>query len=398
MTLMHQADEVLEFDLDARTGHVCGVRALGQGDLAPPGVLDGSLRGTPMTPEDALAWHLQWRRISPLRQDLGPILQATGAESPDALAVRARGFSLSDCFWYRLPGDDTTWEGSNLFDNGWDPAFGEAVLARDYPALGAASVSVPDVTCGGISRKAWVADGGSPRMLKSSHGGSGAGAVGEALASLLLSRIMGEGDYVRYRLERIAGTWFSSSAPMVGRDESLLNIGLVGSGGEAVGESRSLLVRSRWLKRCRHAFALLGVEGGDVALSKMGVAATLLMRTDLHVRNYGVVRNSRTGSLRAAPLFDLAGSFMTEAGDKLDLLAGNTQLASVVAQSLLSALDPGWDYSWYDPHALDGFAEELEEGLALCAGWPRGRRAAARALFESQLAYVNAVAAGGGMA
>ena len=57
-----------------------------------------------------------------------------------------------------------------------------------------------------------------------------------------------------------------------------------------------------------------------------------------------------------------------------------------------SELDPSWDYSWYNPRALEGFGEELEITLDAVEGIPKGYPKLVRQAFELQLGYVNETA------
>ena len=185
---MHQESEVLSFSLDVATGAEDDVQPLAHAEFAPLGMFGGDGSTDANTSASALATFIQRRCIPCFRKDLPLILEATSAATPYELALRAHGLSLSDQFWHHAVGDTTTWSTCNFFDNSWDDSFGHAVLAQDYSALAHADTCVPDVTCYGAARKAWVrAEDGTPRLIKSSPRGEGT-LFGEALVSRMLAR------------------------------------------------------------------------------------------------------------------------------------------------------------------------------------------------------------------
>ena len=147
LTLMCQDLEVAAFELDLAAERVTNVRPLAHAQRAPLSIqLDGP------NPADDLTRFARRRAISPWREDLSRILAATRAKSTLELALRARGLSLSDPYWYRAADDHSAWSSINFFENDWDPTFGESVLARNWAALATASCVVPDVTCAGFHR------------------------------------------------------------------------------------------------------------------------------------------------------------------------------------------------------------------------------------------------------
>lgn len=383
LTLMHQESEVLSFELDVATGAVNDVRPLGRADLAPLGVF-----GEDGASSAALATFVERRSIPYFRKDLSLILNATSSASACELALRAHGLSLSDQYWYRPEGDATTWSTCNFFDNGWDDAFGRAVLRRDYDALAHADACVPDVTCFGAARKAWVhGAGGAPRLLKSSPRGVGS-LFGEALAAQMLARILPPDEFVPYELMRIDGEVYSSCPAVVSRDEDLLTALPFSDKPRVHGVMSD---PAEWRQGIWDLLTSTGAANPRQAVAKLAVAEALMFKEDLNPANYGVVRDAAHDSVRLAPLFDLTGAFGTF--NKIITGAGTKgrMVAALYVVTRFRELDPTWDYSWLDLSALDGFGEELETGLLSCEELPRDYPALARELFEMQLDYVASV-------
>ena len=293
---------MLAFDVDVVSGKVSWLQAIGDLADAPLGVFVDWC-----DPKPLLEQFLAGRRIPTHRSDLGDILAATGARSTFELAFRSGGFSLSDSFWYRAENSADTWHQKNFFAHDWDPAFGRAVLRRDWEALAHASLATPDVTCGGASRKAWVQTDGGPRLLKAPIGASSDNVLGEVLTSRLLARLLPVGEYLTYELVEHEGQTYSSCPPLVASGQELALSWQVLSAAGIPSEDGGWVtdyVGNELLVRYAGALERLGAEDARQAVAKQGILALLTFSRDNHVRNMGVIRDCATGALRVAPLFD----------------------------------------------------------------------------------------------
>ena len=130
--------ELLNFEVDPRTGIVESVRVLDEACLASgpkalPFVGVGEVAGSL---ESDVQHLLRRRALAQRRPDLPMILEAMGAESPTELAFLSRGCSLADQYWYRPMGSTLRWSDVNFFANDWDPTFGEAVFSQTVQAFG----------------------------------------------------------------------------------------------------------------------------------------------------------------------------------------------------------------------------------------------------------------------
>ncbi len=333
---------------------------------------------------------VQRRRLSPMRADLPDILRATGTDSSIELALKSHGLSLTDPYWYRPAGSHECWADINFFDNGWDASFGEAVLARDWDALSRASIEVPDVTCGGWSRKAWVRKGGTVYLLK---GPSAMGSMyleGELLADRLFSRILEPADYTHYEKVRLFGEDYIACSTMLGPNEELVPAEALLEPDVKREFDDACAQSSRVLECYERSLAGLGIKDARQTVAKILVASTLTINRDLHLMNFGAIRNVETGAFRASPLYDYGGAFcITFPKNVIETLTANPTFALIWMFKEFSELEPDWDYSWYDPCALEGFGGELEASLATVEGMLEGYSKLIRQAFELQLEYVN---------
>lgn len=391
-TLMCKEREVLEFDIEFPDGAIRDVRPLEGAAWAPLGVLDNQdMR------EWGLAQFVDSRGISFTRADLPAILEATGAQSAVELAFRSGGFSLSDPYWYRSKDSALTWSQGNFFDNEWDPAFGDAVLRRDYRALERASIATPDITCSGSSRKAWIRDEKGPLLLKASVEDSGASMLAEALVSRMLARILPANEFVSYELAERDGETYSVCRPVVNAGEELsmawqavLATDQVVAGGKLPTE----LLGFELLEVLSNAYSRWDIEGAVQFMAKAELITHLAFYRDIHPHNMGVIRSIDSNALRLAPFFDFDRAFGLSRYERMEEICAHPQITALLVASMFSNLDPSWDYSWYAPDALDGFEHDIERTLSECDVIPRGFAQLAASLFVAQRAYVNSVVVG----
>lgn len=391
-TLMCKDREVLEFDIELPGGTVRDVRPLEGSAWAPLGMLESS---------DAREWRLEQfidnRGISFARTDLPAILEATDTQTPVELAFRSGGFSLSDPYWYRAPGSDLTWAESNFFDNEWDPEFGNAILQKDYHSLEKASIITPDVTCSGASRKAWIRDENGPCLFKASVESESPTTVAETLASRMIARVLPRGEFVPYELVERDGETYSACRPIVsaGEELSMAWQALSSAGRVATGKKTSTeLLGLELLEELAGMLLRRGVAGAGQLVAKTELIAHLTFCRDIHPNNIGVIRTVESGALRLAPFFDFDRTFGLSHRERMKSACAHPEVMALFMANSFSNLDPSWDYSWYDPSALDGFEHEIERALMGCEAIPQGYAQLAADMFVAQRAYVNSIATG----
>ena len=388
-TLMNQGHEVLDFEFDSGSGRL-EVKRLLEGIAWAPLELPVDGRDA----SAALDCLLRRRALDNARDDTPHILRACGVQSTVELALRSGGFSLADQYWYRGEDSPLTWEGSNFFDNEWDRSFGEAVLRRDYDALADSSMRTPDVTLGGFCRKAWVQTDRGLRLLKASPTGDDANIYCEALASRMLDRLVGACGHIPYEPASFGGELYSSCPLSVGRDEELVSgTQLLSKAGVDVGGIDAQAGLSDFESYMSTYLQLLEdqhVAGAQQAMPKLFVMATLALDFDTHPANFGLIRDMRTLKLREAPLYDHGRAF-TFLKDRFDLIRRESIALNLIVGLYFSHLEPTWDYSWYDPHALDGFEDDVRESLSALDSFPEGYAELMADVFVQQRDYVNRV-------
>ena len=387
-TLMQRNQELVDFEADPATGEVRIVEVASD-DLA------AFADWTHQDGHEALARIVEKRAISSMREDKDDVLAAFGAKSPLDLALMGHGLSLSDHFWYRVPGGTERWEDINFFDNGWDPGFGAAVLSGDYAGLADCSPDVPEATTSGHAIKAWERDGDGVYLVKTAVYPDGSELIGAKLASDLCAAVFGEGSYVPMDIVERYGRPCSISPLMLSADEELADGNrLFAMAG--MWEDASLCsggITAQVCDACIRAYTALGIEGASAHVARMASLACLALLQDCNPSNFGAIRKVGSEAWRAAPIFDYDGSFgFPFNGVSLSDLCKDPLLAEFFCISRMSFLDSSWDWSWYDSRALDGFEGRIEHAFASCQSLPPNFAELIARLFAMQREYVDKVA------
>lgn len=213
----------------------------------------------------------------------------------------------------------------------------------------------------------------------------------EKLATRLLERLLEAGEFVPYTVTTRAGRAYSSCANMVTAETELIPAQDVLTA-FAVSEGRD------GHRGYLHALEELGVEGAQRLIDKMVVVDHLMANFDRHTHNFGLIRNAEAlEGYRVAPLFDHGCGFYSRA-----------------TTAELEARPYGWeshpfreypsqqlalveDLSWYDPSALDGFADDIAAVLGENPEIDERFIAAVQKQTARQITTVNTLAAERGL-
>ena len=110
------------------------------------------------------------------------------------------------------------------------------------------------------------------------------------------------------------------------------------------------------------------------------------------IRNLGIIRNLETGACRPAPPFDYDRAFGFPFEEfPFESLCSKPEVAAFLCACSFSDLDSSWDWSWYDPQALEGFEGRIVEEHAHCAGFQSNLGELVARLFAMQRDYANEV-------
>ena len=354
---MYRDYEVLSFTVDFDESRFKLIEKLEHFDLIP------TIISKPTIDIDyGLSRFFHRRTISINRWDHDLIMQNTHYKDALKLSFQGHGLSLSNHYWFKREGEDLEYDDINFFTNKWDDSFAKAVLNGDYESLSKCDLNVPDIVTQGWSVKGWIYDNG-PKLIKlgiaKDHNEE---SIAEVLASRLGQRLFKKGEVLEYELVQIGDKYGSKSPCMIGVDEELVPISHF-----IPSELYDLYFINSHNKDSHKLFYEKIKEGYPPEFYQLfvriDVIRSLCFVSDLHFENISVIKNMKTGEVRPAPLFDLAGAFgSTQKGR--EILSKFDKNVYFIIYFLYNTLDPDWDYSWYDPSRLEGFEDEIREYLS----------------------------------
>lgn len=355
--LMYKDYEVLSFELNLDNHRIKNLVKLEHFDKAPYVIIKEENDITL-----ALLRFFNSRLIPKERFNHKEILKATGCKSSFELSFKGHGLSLSNHYWYKKEGENLKYEDINFFTNKWDDSFARALLKEDYEALKKCDLNVPDIVTPGWSAKGWLYEDG-PKLYKLGIvKGHYEDCLGEVLASRLAQRLLNEGEVVKYELKQINGQYASVSSLMIGIDEELVPLSRV------LPPKLYDIYSEKNKDRKKIAEFFKGVADFGMPelyefFAKLQCIRSLCFVNDLHFENISVIRNNKTGKIRVAPLYDLAGAFGSSQFGR-DFISKLDKGSYFILYYVYGGLDPNWDYSWYDPNKLIGFEDDIKEVLS----------------------------------
>ena len=245
------------------------------------------------TPEGVEKW-LQHRSIPGNRDLAGDILTALGLTVDDLKGIVdiCFGLSLNDSYWITQPAFEGKFDDYNLYENEFSNALSLVAYTGKYYSGVKRMRTSPELTTGGMLRKAWRFFGRDSIWLYKggTEGFANAGMepYSEYFASQIAKR-MGI-NAVEYELENWKGILASKCRLFTNKYMSYIPIGRI--------------VRTGGIQACLDYYRELGDEFYQ-QLADMLVFDAVILNEDRHYGNFGLLRNSLTGDIMApAPVFD----------------------------------------------------------------------------------------------
>lgn len=296
----------------------------------------------------------QWwghRAIPRERPDLEFRFLELGVFDTFSIPFANYGLSMSDQYWLRPAGSKLQWEALNYYRNHYD--LGD-IDSKDSMSewMTAVGLNSPDNTTDGMLSKRWIIDEGERKVLIKGSSPGGREAINEYIATRLYRRLLGNAEYVDYRLGRWHGKTVSVCESFLREDEEFIPAWYVFNLRKKPNNwsEYRLYTELCWDLHVRDAVGYL---------DRMLVCDSILANTDRHWRNFGIIRNIDNLKLRPAPIFD-SGSCLWNDKAGRDFSFGSYAFTSKpFYKDPQRQLDLVCDGRWYHPEALEGFVDEV---------------------------------------
>ena len=154
--LMQQNNGIANIDINIQTGRIAQINEIYSFERLPVFTTENNFNEL----KDSLNKWISHRSISKSRKDLPQILQDNHVRTPEALALKTLGLSLSDQYWFRPENTMYNWLNVNLYDNN----FKQMKLLNTAES----NLSASDSTLNGQLTKYWKIENDTRYLFKQS--------------------------------------------------------------------------------------------------------------------------------------------------------------------------------------------------------------------------------------
>lgn len=253
--------------------------------------------------KEANSW-FRGRGIPSWRKDLENLLEKLNVSSPEELLNKAFSLSLSDQYWLKEKNSKISWQDINFFTNDFEyEAYLDASLDSSSSDVTTDKdiLRSPNNTTDGMLQKGWIIENGKRILVKGTYTFNREEPFNEWLASQICKRLGFE--YCNYEVDWSDKTKLVSKCNnFITEDEELIS-------------AYDIFVSKKKpnnINDYEHYINILEehkVPNARVNVASMFLIDYLLMNTDRHMKNFGVIRNVNSLEwVRTAPIFDTGQS------------------------------------------------------------------------------------------
>ena len=259
--------------------------------------------------EDVLVALNSWfkgRGIPAWRQNIEKLLEKLNVASPTELLNKAYGLSLSDQYWIKEEQQNLKWKDINFFTNDFEykDYLDVSLNSNSRESSTRISLHSPNNTTDGMVKKGWIIYKDNNRVLvKGTYSISGLEPINEWLASRICKRL--DLDYCNYTLDILSGQLVSKCKNFLTKDEEII------SASDIMNLEKSDNVSD--YEKYVSILESYGIKDVKKKLSDMYIVDYLMLNTDRHMKNYGIIRNVKTLEWeRITPIFDTGTSLQSD--------------------------------------------------------------------------------------
>ena len=238
---------------------------------------------------------LEHRKAPKHRKHIQQLLEQYGCDDLEGFLRVTHALSLNDTFWVQEVGSPLTWREVSLYANPFSEIISEAAFDGIISETDLSSTS-PEFGTDGQYAKCWKREDSGIFLYKSGSAHYEIEPLSEYLAAQLSERLCPgavpyDMDYYREKLV--------SKCPLFTNEA----VGLAKAGAVFCGEERTIPELLAFFE---------GIGGGD-AFRRMCVLDAVILNTDRHYGNFGVLFDTDTLDIRGmAPVFDHNRSLLPE--------------------------------------------------------------------------------------
>ena len=302
------------------------------------------------------------RGIPSWRKDLEKLLEKLNVSSPEELLNKSYALSLSDQYWLKEENSNVKWQDINFFTNDFEyEAYLEASLDSSSNLTTSPDKAIlrsPNNTTDGMLQKGWIIENGKRILVKGTYTSSKEEPFNEWLASQISKRL--GFNYCNYFVEWTDKTKLISKCEnFVSEDEEIISAYDVFKSEKKPNNINDYEFYIQVLEKHNVPNARKNVED-------MFILDYLMLNTDRHLKNFGVIRNVNTLEwVRTTPIFDTGQSMECDKYlDEINFSYGTGKFFTNTNKNYEDILKViGKNIVNIDIHKLDGLCEEYHSLL-----------------------------------
>lgn len=302
------------------------------------------------------------RGIPSWRKDLEKLLEKLNVSSPEELLNKSYALSLSDQYWLKEENSNVKWQDINFFTNDFEyEAYLEASLDSSSNLTTSKDKAIlrsPNNTTDGMLQKGWIIENGKRILVKGTYTSSREEPFNEWLASQISKRL--GFNYCNYFVEWTDKTKLISKCEnFVSADEEIISAYDVFKSEKKPNNINDYEFYIQTLEKHNVPNARKNVED-------MFILDYLMLNTDRHLKNFGVIRNVNTLEwVRTTPIFDTGQSMECDKYlDEINFSYGTGKFFTNTNKNYENILKViGKDIVNIDIKRLDGLCDEYHSLL-----------------------------------
>lgn len=297
------------------------------------------------------------RGIPSWRKDLERLLEKLKVSSPEELLNKSYALSLSDQYWLKEENSDVKWQDINFFTNDFEyEAYLEASLdssSNATPSTDKAILRSPNNTTDGMLQKGWIIENGKRVLVKGTYTQSREEPFNEWLASQISKRL--GFNYCDYRVE------WTDKTKLISKCDNFVNDNEEIISAYDIFKSEKKPNNINDYEFYLHILEKHHVPDARKNVEDMFIVDYLMLNTDRHLKNFGIIRNVETLEWeRTTPIFDTGQSMECDKyTNEINFSKGIGKFFSNTSKDYEDILKTlGKDIVNIDIHALDGLSGE----------------------------------------
>lgn len=352
--LMNENQKVAFIELRQSDNRIVKIYELLNIDYAPLSVINAYHDKSKNITKEMNNWY-RHRGIPSWRKGLSQLLENLNVHSTTELLNKAYGLSLSDRYWIKEEKSPLKWEDINFFENDYH-GFRYLKVSLSTSQQLSPNLYSPNNTTDGMLPKGWIIEDGNRILVKGTYTPSQQEPINEWLSSEICNRL--GFDYCSYQVDIFDDKIVSKCNNFLKEHEEVISAYDIFYSQRKSNQDNDFMHYQKIL--CCH-----GISNAKEALENMLILDYLIMNTDRHMKNFGIIRNTKTLEwVRCTPIFD-SGQAMNcnQLMMNMKFYDGFGKLFTNTNKKFSTYLELVSDLKRIDIKKLDGLSEEYNKIL-----------------------------------